>query len=227
MDVTSMCAVEEDEEAIWSPRRMDGHIEEGRTTCYCLLCRRGTPPCLRGKNPSWVVITRVIFYVLHQYTPNAAYLNMKQHIYPYVDVHWRALNVDKKVPNLDDTRMWRMNILNALSHARNLFQSGKLVFKQKGLWKLIEQQDPWTLPSPSSQHYMQLDASLRSSSSVYHKPTMMEPDNLIMENDPQQGRDILDENEEEMEYQQQPHPPQHIPTDSNYKFSINYITLPS
>lgn len=43
--------------------------------------------------------------------------------YPYLSL----------VPNLDDTRMWRMNILNALSHARNLFQSGKLVFKQKGI----------------------------------------------------------------------------------------------
>jgi len=112
----------------------------GSLGCGCSLCSLGKPPCLCVPRPSWTSIVRVILFVLHRLHPERQYFSLKTFVYPYARAHWTLLVLDDK-----NTKKWKKQILDALSHNSRLFATGQYSFLKSGYWGLKYQEDPWEM----------------------------------------------------------------------------------
>jgi len=113
--------------------------KETGNKCCCLLCGRGTPPCLYVKSPSWSTIVGVVLYVLHQGNTDNRFFFLKKSIYPFIDMHWEILGLSKK-----NTGNWKKQVVDALCHDPKVFLSGKEKHSKRGYWGLKNiHDDPW------------------------------------------------------------------------------------
>jgi len=112
---------------------------EFQKKCTCLLCSRGTPPCLYVKSPSWSTIVEVVLYVLHQTHTDNRFFFLKKNVYPFIDSHWNVLGLPKK-----NTINWKKQVVDALCHDPKAFLSGKEEYSKRGFWGLKNiHEDPW------------------------------------------------------------------------------------
>lgn len=109
----------------------------GVRRCSCPLCVRPRPECLADAEPTWLQIIRVVFWCLADLYPEIAFFSLREHVYPFLDLHWDAICTEKhKKDN------WKKSLQDTLSHA-DCLESGKSVFGQNGYWRIRELRDPW------------------------------------------------------------------------------------
>eukprot|EP01107_Rhizomastix_libera_P000015 TRINITY_DN1002_c0_g1_i1.p1 TRINITY_DN1002_c0_g1~~TRINITY_DN1002_c0_g1_i1.p1 ORF type:complete len:249 (+),score=45.47 TRINITY_DN1002_c0_g1_i1:75-821(+) len=102
----------------------------GVRRCSCPLCVRPRPECLADAEPTWLQIIRVVFWCLADLYPEIAFFSLREHVYPFLDLHWDAICTEKhKKDN------WKKSLQDTLSHAECL-ESGKSVFGQNGIFLL-------------------------------------------------------------------------------------------
>jgi len=104
----------------------------------CLICCKGVPLLLQH-SPTWPNIMRVVLHILKYDQPQNDYFNLRTDIYPYMDVHWDMLCLNKAFNN-----NWKKQVQDVLSHYKAYFENGSGVFKQNGFWKLKDYDfNPW------------------------------------------------------------------------------------
>jgi len=117
------------------------HAYADDSRCGCLLCKRGSPPCVNGSKPTWPAIVLVALFILHTLYPSRPYFSLKRLVYPFMLSHWELLGLHKKNNN-----RWKKQVVDALCKNGTWFSSGQVNFEKNGYWGLKLLRSPWLMP---------------------------------------------------------------------------------